>query len=74
MAMSMAKRALLLVKAGYVPEEMQYHFLHFVILVVFSSLATIVVMLRIWARKIQRQPLALSDYVLVLGLVSFLKG
>ena len=71
MARNTARSAIHLAKAGYAPEDMQYHFLHFVFLVVFSSLATTVVILRFWARKIQHQPLALTDCVLVLGLVSF---
>lgn len=56
--------------SGYAPEEMQYHLAHFILLVVFSGIATTAVVLRAWARKIQNQALALHDYLTLLGLVS----
>ena len=51
---------------------MQYHLPHFILLVVSSGFATTAVVLRFWARKIKNQPLALHDYLTVLGLVSIL--
>lgn len=59
--------------AGYVPEEMESHLAHFILLVVFSGFATTSVVLRFWARKMLKQEIALHDYLIVLGLVSILK-
>lgn len=55
--------------SGHVPEEMQYHLAHFILLVVSSGFATTAVVLRLWARKLQKQALALHDYLTVLGLI-----
>ena len=56
--------------SGYEPEYMQYHVAHFVLIVVFSGFAITAVILRFWARKIQKQGFALHDYLTALGLVS----
>lgn len=56
--------------SAYNPIEMQYSFLHFPLLIVFSALAIIAVILRLWARRIQSQAFSLPDYLTVLGLVS----
>lgn len=47
-----------------------YEIAHVVILLVFTLFATIAVALRFWARQIQKQALALNDYLIVVGLVS----
>ena len=47
-----------------------YELPHFITIVVFTLLATVTVVLRLWARRIQKQALALNDYLIVLGLVS----
>ena len=47
-----------------------YQLAHFVIIVGFSCFAVIAFALRIWARRIQSQAFALSDYILLLGFVS----
>ena len=57
--------------SGYNPIEMYHAALHFTLLTVFSSLAIIAVMLRLWARWIQIKAFSLTDYLTVLGLVSF---
>ena len=57
--------------SGYDPIEMHASTLHFYLLIVFSSLAIVAVMLRLWARRIQTQAFSLPDYLTVLGLVSF---
>ena len=56
---------------GYKPIEMQHSALHFTLLTVFSGLAIIAVILRLWARRIQIKKILLPDYLTVLGLVSF---
>ena len=56
---------------GYKPTEMEDSTIHFTLLVVFSCLAIIAVILRLWARKIQTKAFSISDYLIVLGLVSF---
>ena len=56
------------------PEEMRYAVFHFVLIAIFSGLAIIAVGLRLWARKIQKQVFWLSDYLVVLGLVSLLSS
>jgi len=43
---------------------------HAVLLLIFSFLACIAVASRLWARRIQNLALALSDFVIILGLVS----
>ena len=43
---------------------------HAVLILVFSFLACTAVSLRLWARRIQNLALSLSDYVVILGLVS----
>ncbi|CAD6586493.1 MAG: hypothetical protein ASARMPRED_002559 [Alectoria sarmentosa] len=55
--------------SGYEPEYMQYHVAHFVLIVVFSGFAITAVILRFWARKIQKQGFALHDYLTALGLI-----
>ena len=50
-------------------QEMQYHPVHFALLVGFSGVATTVVVLRLWARKVLKQTFKLHDYLIVLGLV-----
>ena len=57
-------------KSAYNPIEMQYSTLHFSLLTVFSGLAIVAVILRLWAQRIQRPAFSLSDYLTVLGLVS----
>lgn len=42
---------------------------HVVVIAIFSFFAVLALILRLWARKIQRVALELSDYLLVLGLV-----
>ena len=56
-------------KSAYNPIEMQYSTLHFSLLTVFSALAIVAVILRLWARKIQSLAFSLADYLTVLGLV-----
>lgn len=46
-----------------------YYIEHVTIISVFSALASVAVILRFWARKIQRMSLELNDYLIVLGLV-----
>ena len=58
-------------KSGYNPIAMQDSALHFSLLIVFSALAIIAVMLRLWAQRIQHKAISLPDYLIVLGLVSF---
>lgn len=43
---------------------------HAMLIIIFSFFACIAVLLRLWARRIQHLALTLSDYVIVLGLVS----
>ena len=47
-----------------------YELAHVITLLVFTFLATVTVALRLWARHIQKQALALNDYLIILGLVS----
>ena len=47
-----------------------YEFTYVITLLVFTLLATVTVALRLWARRIQKQALALNDYLIILGLVS----
>lgn len=42
---------------------------HIIVLSVFSFLALLAVILRLWARKIQRMRLDLSDYLIIAALV-----
>ena len=42
---------------------------HVVVVAVFSFFAILALILRLWARKIKRVALDLSDYLLVVGLV-----
>lgn len=58
------------VGAGYPVVPTSYEVAHVVTLLVFTFLATVAVALRFWARRIQKQALALNDYLIVLGLVS----
>ena len=51
------------------PKGSTYAAEHIVILIVFLSLATSAVGLRIWARRIQKVSLALNDYLILAGLV-----
>ena len=57
--------------SGYDPIEMRASAVHFYLLTVFSSLAIVVVMLRLWSRRIQTHAFSLPDYLTLLGLVSF---
>ena len=50
-------------------QEMQYHPVHFALLVGFSGIATTAMILRLWARKVLKQTFKLHDYLIVLGLV-----
>ncbi len=56
--------------AQHATEDDSYRKAHAVSLFVFSFLATVAVVLRIWGRKIQQQALMLNDYLTALGLVS----
>ena len=58
-------------KSAYNPIVMLDSALHFSLLTVFSGLAIIAVMLRLWAQRIQHKALSLPDYLIVLGLVNF---
>ena len=42
---------------------------HVVVIAVFAFFAVLALILRLWARKIQRVALELSDYLLIVGLV-----
>ena len=55
----------------YKPIEMEHSLLHFTLLTMTSGLAIIAVVLRLWARRIQIKAFSLTDYLTVLGLVSF---
>ncbi len=46
-----------------------YYVKHVSIISVFSGLASVAVVLRFWARSIQKMSLELNDYLIVLGLV-----
>lgn len=48
---------------------MQYHPVHFALLVGFSGVATTTVLLRLWARKVLKQTFKLHDYLIMLGLI-----
>ena len=52
--------------------DMSYLILHSVLLIVFSLTATLAVALRLWARKIQKLALQMSDHLMILGLVQVL--
>lgn len=56
--------------AGHPVVPTGYEVAHVVILLVFTLFASIAVALRFWARQIQKQALALNDYLIVVGLVS----
>lgn len=43
---------------------------HAVLMIIFSILACITVSLRVWARRIQNISLSISDWLIILGLVS----
>ena len=48
---------------------------HVAVVAVFSFIATVALILRLWARKIQRVTLDWSDYLVIMGLVwTALKG
>lgn len=70
MSMVEARGAMSSATSGNVLKHTQYSVLHFILLVVFSGLATTAAVLRLWARKIQKQAFAIHDYLTVLGLVS----
>ena len=55
--------------SGYVPYVRKHFVVHFILLLVFAGIATTAVILRLWARRITNQTLALSDYLTLLGLV-----
>ena len=46
-----------------------YYVKHVAIISVFSALASVAVVLRVWARRIQNMSLELNDYLIMLGLV-----
>lgn len=46
-----------------------YYVKHITVISVFSGLASVAVVLRFWARRIQRMSPELNDYFIVLGLV-----
>lgn len=50
------------------------HVAYVVVFLVFLCLAIITVILRVWGRRIQKQTLALNDYLIVIGLVSSRTG
>ena len=50
-------------------QELQYHPVHFALLVGFSGVATTAVLLRLWARKVLKQTFKLHDYLIMFGLV-----
>ncbi len=52
----------------------QYLYFQSVLLIVFSSIATLAVALRLWARRIQKARFQLNDYLIVLGLVGKLSS
>ena len=58
------------VGTGYPVIPTSYQVAHVVTLLVFTLFATVAVALRFWARQIQKQALALNDYLILLGLVS----
>lgn len=43
--------------------------MHIIVLSIFSFLAVVAVVFRLWARKIQRNIWELSDYLVIVGLV-----
>ena len=50
----------------------QLHYIESVLLIVFSIIATLAVVLRLWARRIKKARFQLNDYLIVLGLVGML--
>lgn len=46
-----------------------YYIKHVIIISVFSGLASVAVIFRLWARRIQKMSLELNDYLIVFGLV-----
>ena len=48
-----------------------YAVTHAVVIIVFSFLACVACTVRLWARRIQNIALSLSDYTIILGLVSY---
>ena len=46
-----------------------YYIKHVTVISIFSALASVAVILRVWARRIQRMSLELNDYLIVFGLV-----
>lgn len=46
-----------------------YYVKHVTIISVFTGLAFVAVVLRFWARRMQKMSLELNDYLIVLGLV-----
>ena len=46
-----------------------YYIKHVAIISVFSGLAPVAVILRLWSRRIQNMSLQLSDYLIICGLV-----
>ena len=47
---------------------------HVAVIAVFSFLAVLAVILRLWARRIQRMHLDLSDYLIIVALVRIARG
>lgn len=47
-----------------------YYVKHAAIIAVFCGLASVAVIFRLWARRIQKMSLELNDYLIVFGLVS----
>ncbi len=46
-----------------------YHIKQVIIIAIFSGLASVAVMLRVWARRIQNMSLELNDCLILFGLV-----
>ena len=57
---------------GYAEFHTVYAVSHAVLILAFSLLACVAITLRLWARKIQHLALSLSDYTIIIGLVSYL--
>ena len=54
---------------AFFSDDMSYHILHSVLLLILSILAILAVALRFWARRIKKLSLELDDYLVKVGLV-----
>ena len=54
---------------AFFSDNMSYHILHAVLLLILSILAILAVALRFWARRIKKLSLELDDYLVMIGLV-----